>query len=157
MAIFGITSRLRPAGLVAGTLVGVAAGLGAHTFDYAEGTSYLSNDPKACVNCHVMRDEYDAWQKSSHHGVATCNDCHVPQDPIGKYTAKALHGYRHSKAFTLNNFAEPIRITAEDLEIVQDNCVRCHGALVSGIFHGGGESGSGCTHCHGGIGHGARR
>jgi cytochrome c nitrite reductase small subunit len=149
--------RTRVAGLVAGTLVGVAAGLGAHTFDYAEGTSYLSNNPKACVNCHVMRDQYDAWQKSSHHAVATCNDCHVPQDPIGKYATKASQGYRHSKAFTLQNFAEPIRITESDLKVVENNCVRCHADLVEHIAHKGSADSIDCTHCHSGIGHDARR
>jgi hypothetical protein len=26
--------------------------------------SYLSTDPRACVNCHVMNPQYDAWLKS---------------------------------------------------------------------------------------------
>ncbi|HET9764987.1 MAG TPA: cytochrome c nitrite reductase small subunit, partial [Casimicrobiaceae bacterium] len=36
-------------------LVGVLAGLGGYTFLYAEGFSYMSSDPRACVNCHIMR------------------------------------------------------------------------------------------------------
>ena len=34
---------------------GVLLGIGATTFEYAEGLSYLSTDPKACANCHIMR------------------------------------------------------------------------------------------------------
>ena len=34
-------------------LAGVAAGVGGFTFVYARGYSYLTNDPKACVNCHT--------------------------------------------------------------------------------------------------------
>lgn len=140
--------------------LGGLAGAGAYTFRYAEGLSYMSNDPAACVNCHIMREQYDGWQKSAHHATATCNDCHVPQDLIGKYTAKAVHGWRHSKAFTLQDFHEPIRITDDDLKIVESNCLRCHSELTSQIAAHTGPLGveqTSCTHCHRGVGHGARR
>ncbi len=146
------------AGLGLSALIGVLVGTGAYTFDYAEGTSYLSNDPKACVNCHIMREQYDGWQKTVHHAVATCNDCHVPHDLVGKYTAKAVHGYRHSKGFTLQDFQEPIRINDADRTVVEENCLRCHGELVSQIrmtSHAG--DAPGCTKCHADVGHGPRR
>ncbi len=47
-------------------------GLGTYTFLYAKGYSYLTNNPEACANCHVMHP-YEAWLKSSHHSVASCN------------------------------------------------------------------------------------
>lgn len=146
-------------GLVAAAAVGIFLGSSAWTFRYAEGASYLSNDPRACVNCHIMRDQYDSWQKSPHHAVATCSDCHVPHDLVGKYATKAAQGYRHSKAFTLQDFHEPIQITPGDARVAADNCVRCHEALVSEITaagHGPGD-GADCLHCHAGIGHGPRR
>ncbi|CAG0963689.1 cytochrome c nitrite reductase small subunit [Phycisphaerales bacterium] len=147
------------AGLALAVALGVPLGLGAFAFDYAEGSSYLSNDPRACVNCHIMRDQYDAWQKSPHHANATCNDCHVPQDLVGKYATKMDHGYRHSKGFTFQDFHEPIRITPGSLRVVENNCVRCHGALVSEIVGHGLPEGDllSCVKCHGGIGHGPRR
>lgn len=150
------------AGLTLAAVIGVFAGAAGFTFDYAEGASYLSNDPKACVNCHVMREHYDGWQKGPHHAFATCNDCHVPHDTVGKYTAKAIHGWRHSKAFTLQDFHEPIRITPGDLEIVHENCLRCHTNLVSELPGHAGVGGMGgdalnCTHCHVGVGHGSVR
>jgi cytochrome c nitrite reductase small subunit len=40
-------------------LFGVAFGLGLFTFFYAEGFSYFSNDPAACINCHIMRDQFE--------------------------------------------------------------------------------------------------
>ena len=43
-------------------VVGVLAGLGGYTFHYAAGTSYFSADSAACVNCHIMREQYDGWQ-----------------------------------------------------------------------------------------------
>lgn len=134
-------------------LLGALAGSGAQTFVTAKGWSYLSNDPSACVNCHVMNEHLDAWQHSSHQSVAKCNDCHVPQDTVGKYLAKAEHGYRHSKAFTLQNFKEPIRITPADLRIVENNCVRCHRALVEEMHAAPTGEASECVHCHRTVGH----
>ena len=98
--------------------IGTALGVGAYTFRYAEGLSYFSNDPKACVNCHVMREHFDTWQKASHHAVATCNDCHLPHDFVSKYLAKAENGFFHSKAFTLQDFPEPIRIKPRNARIL---------------------------------------
>lgn len=153
----GLARISLPALALAGA-IGAFLGAGVFTFHYAEGTSYLSNDPAACVNCHVMRDQYDGWSKSTHHAAATCNDCHVPHDFLGKYLAKMDHGWRHSKAFTLQNFHEPIRITPADLEIVQANCRRCHEELVDQIDNVGHAGGStDCVHCHSRVGHGVMR
>lgn len=46
--------------------VGLAAGIGAYTFVYARGASYLTNDPAPCANCHIMREQYDGWNAGSH-------------------------------------------------------------------------------------------
>jgi cytochrome c nitrite reductase small subunit len=74
------------------------------TFGYGKGASYLSNDPQACVNCHVMQGHYDSWQNSSHRHVAVCNDCHLPH-PVGKWITKADNGFFHSLAFTLDELS----------------------------------------------------
>ncbi|CAN5592782.1 hypothetical protein BH09PLA1_BH09PLA1_11250 [soil metagenome] len=50
-----ITSRTN---LAIAMLIGICIGLGSFTFNYAEGLSYLSNNPRACVNCHIMNDQY---------------------------------------------------------------------------------------------------
>ena len=94
-------------------LIGVLSGVGLFTFQYAEGFSYFSIDPRACVNCHIMQPQFDSWQKASHHAVATCVGCHLPQSGLSKWLAKADNGYRHSRAFTLQDFHEPIMITDE--------------------------------------------
>ena len=100
----------KPVALVAAILGGLAAGLGVYAFDYGEGLSYFSKDPRACANCHVMHDEYDSWQKGGHHQAATCVDCHLPHDFIPKYIAKADNGFWHSKGFTFMDFHDPIQI-----------------------------------------------
>jgi cytochrome c nitrite reductase small subunit len=143
--------------------VGAVAGIGGYTFRYAEGLSYLQTDPRACVNCHIMQQEYDAWQKASHHTAAVCVDCHLPSAFIPKYLTKAENGWRHGKMFTLQNFHEPIAVGQPGLEILQENCERCHGELTASIAspHGHGKSTEGdtsfpCIKCHAGVGHGER-
>src|SRR5262249_2526691 len=145
--------------LVLCVLAGVALGAGAYTVRYAEGFSYLSNDPKACVNCHIMRARFDGWQKASHHAVATCNDCHVPHETIPKYLVKAENGLWHSKGFTLQDFPEPIRIRPVSLNILEINCVRCHLDLVNDILGHGSTATErfDCVHCHAAVGHGPQR
>lgn len=138
-------------------LAGLAAGVGGYALVYAEGFSYMSSDSKVCVNCHIMNSQYDSWQKSSHHAVAGCVDCHLPHDFIGKWTAKAVNGYHHSKGFTLQDFDEPIRIKPGNSRILQNNCLACHGALM---HEAAAETGRGdeftCVHCHQSVGHGER-
>jgi len=141
-----------------GILCGVGLGIGAFTFSYAEGLSYMSTAPEACVNCHIMRPQLEGWQKASHHTVAVCVDCHLPHDGIQKWIAKADHGYRHSKAFTFQDFHEPIEITVGDLQTVQDNCIRCHGELLHDQLAGAttAKDAIQCIHCHPSVGHGDR-
>ncbi|GAB4444083.1 MAG: cytochrome c nitrite reductase small subunit [Anaerolineae bacterium] len=151
------TSYVSVLPLLASALVGIVLGLGGFTFYYAEGASYLSNDPVACANCHIMRAQLDGWQKGSHHQVATCNDCHTPHELVPKYISKMENGFRHSTAFTLNNFPEPIQITARNSAILQQNCIDCHEDLVSQInTHSGSEKDNlECVRCHAGVGHGS--
>lgn len=144
-------------------LVGLLAGLGGFTLHYAEGASYLRDDPRACTNCHVMREPYAAWQKGPHHAVATCNDCHVPKDPVWKWVVKADQGYRHSAAFTLDRISEPLRMIPRSRAVVQRNCLRCHAALVDDVVHaaagprGEADGPFDCLRCHAAAGHGPTR
>ena len=165
MVLAMTTLARRQRGLVGNTsllvalalILGMAAGIGGYTLVYAEAFSYMSSDSKVCANCHIMNSQYDSWQKSSHHAAAGCVDCHLPHDFLGKWTAKALNGYHHSKAFTLQDFDEPIRIKPGNARILQDNCLACHGALV---HEAAAETGRGdeftCVHCHSSVGHGER-
>ncbi len=70
--------------VIAAAAIGVAVGLGAFTFVYAKGASYLSTDSAVCANCHIMSEHFAAWQKGSHK-AATCNECHTSHNLVGKY------------------------------------------------------------------------
>lgn len=134
---------------------GVVVGLGVYTFQYAEGISYLSNDPKACINCHVMRENYLSWRKGPHREAAACNDCHVPHGFPAKWIAKAQNGWNHSVEFTFQSYKKPIRIKPHNQRLVRDNCVRCHGAQLAGMPDHPVRPADdvSCTDCHTGIGH----
>ncbi|MBX3040383.1 MAG: cytochrome c nitrite reductase small subunit [Bdellovibrionaceae bacterium] len=135
-------------------LFGLVIGLGSYSFIYARGYSYLSDDPKACINCHIMRDNMDSWQKSSHHHVAKCNDCHLPHNFVGKYAVKALNGFAHSAAFTLQNFHEPIIIKEHSLNVVKGSCLSCHQPMVQAMDRvGPHHEKADCLHCHRQTGH----
>lgn len=141
-------------------VLGALVGIGGYTFAYAEGLSYFKTDPVACVNCHIMQPQYDAWQKGSHHTSAVCVDCHLPHDFVPKYLAKAENGWRHGKMFTTGNFREPIEVQATGREILQGNCVRCHAELtaderaLSRGEHAADEVP--CIKCHASVGHGPK-
>lgn len=142
-------------GLLVAIAIGVCLGEASYTFHYAEGLSYFSPDPKACVNCHIMRPQYDGWQKASHHSVATCVDCHLPHTFAAKYVAKAENGFWHSKGFTLQDFHEPIVIGSKNRRILQHNCLHCHEGMVHDILTAQpSEETVDCIHCHRTVGHG---
>lgn len=106
---------------------GLIAGLGGYTVYMSRAHSYLSDDPAACVNCHIMAPYYQSWNHSSHAQWATCNDCHVPQDNvISKYAFKAKDGLYHAAVFTVNGEPDVIRPREESYEVIMNNCIRCH-------------------------------
>lgn len=145
--------------LAVALVVGLAGGLGTFTFAYARGASYLTNDPAACANCHVMSEHFSAWTKSSHRAVAVCNDCHAPHDFLGKYATKARNGFWHSFYFTTGRYPDPLRITEKNRRITEGACRDCHAELVESIgathVSHGTEAGDSfrCVRCHAHVGH----
>ncbi|MDW7691506.1 cytochrome c nitrite reductase small subunit [Flammeovirgaceae bacterium SG7u.111] len=143
-------------------LFGIFSGLAAYILYISNALSYLSDDPKTCVNCHIMTPQYVTWQHSAHREKATCNDCHVPHDTIfNKYFFKAKDGMRHATIFTLRAEPQVIKMHDPGKEVVQGNCKRCHGGLnenvsaINGTLetskHGEGRL---CWDCHREVPHG---
>ena len=142
---------------IAALALGILAGVGGFTFAYGEGAAYLSNDPAACGNCHVMNGHLDSWHASSHAPVAVCNDCHLPPGFVEKWLTKADNGLLHSIAFTTGSFHEPIRIKARNARRTREACLHCHQDMVGGLApaEAGGEMPS-CARCHADVGHSRR-
>lgn len=112
---------------VAVFLIAVILGFSLFTAREAQVLSYLSDNPQACVNCHVMTPVYNSWMHSSHREWASCNDCHVPHNNIvNQYYFKAMDGLYHASIFTLRQEPEVIFMREASEGVVQDNCIRCH-------------------------------
>lgn len=145
----------RQAGAIAlSVVIGIVGGVGAFTFIYAHGASYLSSDPAACANCHVMHEQFDGWVKSSHKAVATCNDCHMPDAFLPGLVVKSVNGFWHSVAFTTGVFPDPIQIKPYNWNITENACRRCHERIVHDMdtVHRPDDRLS-CIACHGSVGH----
>lgn len=147
--------NVRALALFLGVSLGTVIGIGGYTFVYAKGYSYLSNDPAACANCHVMNEQFDGWTHGSHRSVATCNDCHTPHSTIPKYVTKAKNGFWHSFYFTTGRFPEPIRITEGNRVVTEGACRACHADIVHAIdpAHAGQADATECIRCHRDVGH----
>lgn len=142
--------------ILAALLVGVLVGLGGYTFVYAKGYAYLTNDPAACANCHVMQDHFDAWTRASHRAVAVCNDCHTPAALVPKYVTKARNGFWHSFYFTTGRYPDPLQITPRNHDVTERSCRTCHAELTASIDPAHVEDARGglaCTKCHNDVGH----
>ena len=129
--------------------------------------SYLSSDPKVCINCHTMNTHYATWQHSSHRDRATCVECHLPRDSfVNKMIAKAKDGYNHSVAMTFRTYGSNLRISDDAARRIQANCISCHQEAVSQMMvnsdlypsaHSDLPMGRPCWDCHRSLPHGTTR
>ena len=148
----------RPLNPLAVLAVGALGGLGFFTFGYGDGASYLRNDPVACANCHAMWDHYDSWANSSHKEAATCNDCHLLHNPVGKWITKADNGFFHGLAFTTGNYPDPIRIKPRNRRVTQAACLYCHEDIVHpALSTSTNDEAAWCARCHAAVGHAQRQ
>lgn len=148
--------------LAVALVCGVLAGVSIYIYYVSNAAAYLSDDPVTCINCHVMIPQYTTWRKSSHAHVATCMDCHVPHDSFfRKYEFKIKDGMRHATIFTLRAEPQVIRIKKDGMMVVQENCIRCHKAILEDVAihkvtYEGWKKGEGklCWECHRDVPHG---
>jgi cytochrome c nitrite reductase small subunit len=143
-------------------LLGIVTGLLFFMIYVSQAWSYASDNPQTCINCHVMYPQYASWAHSSHARSANCNDCHVPHtDFVSKYLFKASDGLRHATIFTMRGEKQVIQIKQAGIDVVQQNCIRCHYDMVSmiDIVEVTGENakegrGHRCWDCHREVPHG---
>lgn len=142
-------------------------GMFAYLVNESKMLSYLSSDPKVCINCHAMNTHYATWQHSSHREVASCVDCHLPRDTVvNKLIAKTRDGFNHSLAMTLGNYGANLRTSADAARRIQANCIACHETVVSQMLENSRlyapvdssvQMGRPCWDCHRGVPHGTTR
>ena len=149
-----LPARLR---LPAYAFFGVAAGAGLLLVRLSEMPSYLSDASTNCINCHIMRPQYDSWQHNIHREAASCDGCHVPHDSLlRRYTFQAKDGLRHATIFTLRREPQSIRAIDASAKTIQENCLRCHGEFLANTFMLL-DSDRRCTDCHREVPHGKER
>ncbi len=148
------------------SIISVVAAIGmfAYVVNASNMVSYLSSDPKVCINCHTMNSQYATWQHSSHRNKATCVECHLPKKSfVGKMLSKSRDGFNHSLAMTFRTYTNSIRISDNAAERIQANCIRCHEEMVSQIvenstrYQGKADSDQfdrDCWDCHRRVPHG---
>ena len=113
-------------------IAGIFTGLLLYSLYISNAPSYLGDNPKTCVNCHIMAPQYATWYHSSHREKTNCNDCHVPHNNfLNKYYFKAKDGLRHATIFTLRKEPQVIFIHEAGREVVHKNCTRCHSELLT--------------------------
>jgi cytochrome c nitrite reductase small subunit len=133
------------------------AGLSAYTMYASRAFSYLSDEPSACVNCHIMTPYYQSWSRSSHTAQTNCNDCHVPHSSVfSKYAFKAKDGLYHAAVFTVKGEPQVIRAREASSHVIMENCIRCHTQLNTDFVKTGmityseakNGKGKACWDCH---------
>lgn len=160
----GIRKIKKSKPLIVTILLGMIVGMVLFILYVSKAHSYLSDNPKACVNCHIMAPEYSTWFHSSHARNTVCNDCHVPHDNlVRKYYFKAMDGLRHATMYSWRLEPQVIRMRKPGQMVVQENCIRCHSQLNSVVGtavtakqarHGEGKL---CWDCHRDVPHGPVR
>ncbi len=140
-------------------LAGVIFGLEFFILYVFNATSYLSEDPETCMNCHVMATQYASWTHSSHFGKADCMDCHLPHDNfVHKLYFKGMDGIKHSSIFLTRTEPEAIMIKKAGTVVVQENCIRCHNdVIVQNANMQQGIDNKKCWDCHRFTPHGRER
>lgn len=139
--------------------------MGFYTFYNAKGISYFSDSSESCNNCHVMNEVYNDYLAGAHSKKiagkprASCMDCHLPHNFVDKWIAKAQSGINHAYAFTfkLDELPTNLSANAKSKQMVQDNCIRCHGefaaAAVNASTNPHADSSLSCVSCHNSVGH----
>ena len=140
--------------------IGIAcllAALGIFTW-VSDAPAYMGHAPETCNNCHVMDAQYENWFHAPHREWTTCSDCHIPhENPVAYWFYKGKSGMRDVVSFVTHSYPVAIRANQETIDIVQQNCIRCHLDTVESMLVAGGQPFErNCWECHRSVAHGVR-
>ena len=146
-------------------LSGIIIGGGFLVIYLLRGHTYLTDEPSACVNCHIMAPYYATWKHSSHSQNTTCNDCHVPhENVVKKWAFKGMDGMKHVFAFVTNSEPQVMQAITSSSQVIMNNCIRCHEQLNTEFVKTGRVDymmsmvgkGKACWDCHRDVPHGGK-
>jgi cytochrome c nitrite reductase small subunit len=101
-----------------------------------------------CGRCHVMEEQVSTYLHSPHANAANCGDCHDPHGLVTGSAFAAYTGTRDVYRVVTNTIPPEIRTTNLSKIVIQNNCLRCHGDIMSDIGNTSHNGGSYCFHCH---------
>ncbi len=103
-----------------------------------------SEAPDFCAGCHTMEGQYEAWFHTGAHRRKQCVDCHLPNDNLAlHYMWKSIDGMKDVAFQYSGRYEDDIRLSAHGNDVVQANCIRCHGSTVEMI-----DTTRKCWECH---------
>ncbi|MCU0598695.1 MAG: NapC/NirT family cytochrome c [Desulfobacterales bacterium] len=105
-----------------------------------------------CGSCHSMSESSLTHSKSLHAKLA-CNECHAPHNIAVKIPFKSKEAMRDVTATMTKNIPDLIHAGGETRDVVQKNCLRCHGAVIEGVSM---TAKPYCTDCHRNVPHAPR-
>lgn len=133
-----------------------AVALGAFVF-VTDAPAYGGTASETCANCHVMDSMYENYYHAGHQRWAECADCHLPHDnEVNYYFEKGRQGMHDVYVFGTGQVPELISLSAKSRGIVQQNCIRCHEAVIEPIMVGAQPFERDCWECHRQVAHGPR-
>lgn len=106
-----------------------------------------------CGQCHAMDEQVEAYLHSPHASGANCGDCHDPDGLVTGSVFAAFTGLRDVYRVVTNTTPLEIKTTKLSKQVIQENCMRCHGDIMVMTGNTSDEGGSYCFHCHRNIVH----
>lgn len=116
---------------------------------------YFTSQPSRCQFCHIIRKDYQAWQKSSHKGI-NCANCHSEPGIVG-FSIHRLRELNNAARFLFGLYQKPISSVVKN-----SSCLACHKEIKKGVLVKDEirvdhkhflEKGSWCTDCHNTVAH----
>ena len=117
----------------------------------------ISGSPEFCGNCHSMKSEAATFAESSHKSQE-CTECHLPhQNFVVYFVEKGRTGMVDMYHEAVRDYPAHIKLSENGHKMVNDNCIRCHGATMEGVHvtEGKYDTGGDCLKCHRRIVHGS--
>ncbi len=109
----------------------------------------VTDQARFCGSCHTMNEQIRTHQMSGHAKQA-CNECHLPEGGLARYTYKAKSGSHDSFVTAFGTVADVIHATEDTRGVVNENCKRCHAITVLNVDM---TSKDYCTDCHRNVPH----
>ena len=135
--------------LAGGFVIGAAAVAVVSFALHATGT------PTFCGQCHSMKHEAETFAVSSHRNQ-DCVECHLPHDNTAHYIIeKGRTGIVDIYHEAMRDYPNRIKLDADARNMINENCMRCHGATMSYVDNSPHGPQDNCLKCHSKVAHGS--